>query len=152
MTLIEQKVELSDGSDTFVISYVSSGSGKNGIILLPGALGSVDTNYLPQLKFLPDLLPSYKVIAWDPPGYGKSRPPERVFTKDFLHRDAVLAHALMKAVGFDKYSALGWWDGAKTGIILAAKYPEAVIKLIISGTNSYVLPEELEFYESMYIL
>lgn len=33
-------------------------------------------------------------------------------------------------------------------MILAAKYPSAVNKLIIWGANSYVLPEEIQLYES----
>lgn len=36
-------------------------------------------------------------------------------------------------------------------MILSAKYPEVVTKLIIWGANSYVLPEEIEAYESRLI-
>lgn len=33
--------------------------------------------------------------VWDPPGYGNSRPPERIFTADFYERDARLAAMLI---------------------------------------------------------
>lgn len=33
-------------------------------------------------------------------------------------------------------------------MILSAKYPEIVDKLVVWGANSYVLPEEITAYES----
>lgn len=33
-------------------------------------------------------------------------------------------------------------------MITAAKYPEEVEKLVVWGSNAYVLPEEIEIYES----
>ena len=35
------------------------------------------------------------LIAWDPPGYGLSRPPDRDWSHDFLRRDAEYAARLM---------------------------------------------------------
>jgi valacyclovir hydrolase len=37
----------------------------------------------------------FTVIAWDPPGYGFSRPPVRVYDKDVYKRDADFAAKLM---------------------------------------------------------
>jgi len=37
----------------------------------------------------------FTLIAWDPPGYGFSRPPARVYDKDVYKRDADLAAKLM---------------------------------------------------------
>ena len=47
-------------------------------------------NYLDHNKFT--------IVAWDPPGYGKSRPPDRDFSNGakYLWQDASLAHALMQ--------------------------------------------------------
>lgn len=47
-----------------------------------------------------------------------------------------------------KVSLLGWSDGGITGLILAAKYPTAVNKLVVWGSNSFILPQELEAYKS----
>jgi len=38
----------------------------------------------------------FTLIAWDPPGYGLSRPPERDFTGNYFRRDADLAAKLMQ--------------------------------------------------------
>lgn len=146
----EFQIQIDDDSKlTHTINYIQKGNGSNAVILLPGALGSALTDFLPQIEQLPKLLDNFSIVAWDPPGYGKSRPPERTFPNDFFHRDAFVANALMQQLGFRKYSVLGWSDGGITGLIMAAKYTNAIEKLVIWGSNSYVLPEELDIYESM---
>lgn len=140
----ERKIEVSGTS----INYVQTGAGDKAILLMPGALGSAWTDFRPQIEKLPKQLPDHTIIAWDPPGYGKSIPPQRQFTVDFFERDAESANELMTVLGFRKYSALGWSDGGITGLLLAATYPEMVDRLVVWGSNSYILPEELEIYES----
>lgn len=38
----------------------------------------------------------FTVTAVDPVGYGRSRPPDRVFDKDYAKKDAQIFHSLMK--------------------------------------------------------
>lgn len=132
------------------LHYIKAGeeNGKAALLLMPGALGSGITDFTPQIKSLPKLLPNYTVIAWDPPGYGQSTPPIRQFTKDFFAKDAECAVDLMKTIGYDAFSILGWSDGGITGMILAANYPHAVEKLVIWGANAYITKEETVIYES----
>lgn len=130
------------------INYVKSGQGKKTILLLPGALGSAWTDFKPQIEKLPALLDNYTIIAWDPPGYGLSVPPARTFTTNFFYNDAEDAASLMKSLGYSEYSVLGWSDGGITGIILAAKNPDIIEKLIIWGANAYIAYEETKLYES----
>lgn len=130
------------------INYVKVGTGSRTAFLLPGALGSAWTDFKPQIDKLHLALPSHTIIAWDPPGYGKSSPPYRQFDLDSFQKDADFAHKLMQALGRRTYSVLGWSDGGITGFILAAAQTEAVEKLIVWGSNSYVLPDEMKIYES----
>lgn len=146
----EKYIQLNCNKNTYNINYVRSGHGQNAMILLPVALGSAFTDFKPQIEQLPKLLPNYTIIAWDPPGYGKSMPPKRTFPLDFFERDAFVANTLMQTLDFPKYSILGWSDGGITGIIMAAKFNESIEKLIIWGANSYILPEEVKIYESTY--
>lgn len=149
---IEESVILeSESKEKFKINCVHTGSGPNALILLPGALGTIHTDFQPQIDALPELLDDYTIVAWDPPGYGKSRPPERTFPSGFYHRDAYLADALMRRLGFDKYSIAGWSDGGATGLIMASRYPEAIKKLIVWGAGAYICSSELAFHESEYI-
>lgn len=134
------------------INYVRTGAdgcSQEAVLLMPGALGSAWTDFGPQLKKLPALLPNWTIIAWDPPGYGRSIPPKRTFPVDFFQRDAQDANDLMLELGFSKYSVVGWSDGGITALVLGAKHPDAVEKLVVWGANAYVLPEEIQFYESM---
>nr|XP_053605171.1 valacyclovir hydrolase-like isoform X1 [Plodia interpunctella] len=44
---------------------------------------------------------------------------------------------------------LGWSDGGTTSMIHAAKYQVAVQKLVLWGTNSFMLPHEIELYKNV---
>lgn len=146
---IEEYVILeSESNEKFKINCLHTGSGPDALILLPGALGTIHTDFEPQIDALPELLDNHTVIVWDPPGYGKSRPPGRTFPPGFYHRDAYLADALMRRMGFDKYSVAGWSDGGSTGLVMASRYPDAIKKLIVWGAGTYVCPKELAFCES----
>lgn len=52
----------------------------------PIGTGSGETDFGPQLKGLDKK--RFTVVAFDPRGYGRSRPPDRDFPSDFFHRDA----------------------------------------------------------------
>lgn len=56
--------------------------------------GTIENDFAPQLKSLPKH--EIKVVCWDPPGFGKSRPPPRNYTIDFLRKDAMVAANMMK--------------------------------------------------------
>lgn len=141
----EHKIHVRDAN----INYVRSGSGHNAVLLMPGALGSAWTDFRPQIENLPKILKNSTIYAWDPPGYGKSIPPKRNFTVDFYEKDAQTAKEFMNELSIQKYSLLGWSDGGISAMILSANYPQNVEKLVIWGSNAYVLPSELKIYESI---
>lgn len=95
---------LDDGTK---INYCTSGDGGHVVLLLPGALGTGRSDFTPQLESL-NSSGKLTLIAWDPPGYGKSRPPNRSFPSDFLKRDAQIAQKFMSSLGHEKFSILGW--------------------------------------------
>ena len=121
------------------IHYEKVGNGDHKVLLLPGALGmllgslesarihdklvgSTRTDFLGQLS--PDGLSHEKftMLAWDPPGYGYSRPPERNLKDNYYRNDARIVSKLASQVFGPKccYSVLGWSDGGITALILAA--------------------------------
>lgn len=108
--------------------------------------GSAFTDFKPQIENLPKLLPNFEIIAWDPPGYGKSIPPEKQFTTDFLEKDAETVKELMDVLNVSKFNVLGWSDGGITAMILSGKYPDLVEKLIVFGSNAYIVADELKIY------
>lgn len=124
--------------------YEDRGQGQP-LLLIPGALGTGQSDFGPQLEALP--AEGLRVIAPDPRGYGKSRPPDRAFPLDFYEQDAQDCAALMAAIGCDSYAVGGWSDGAIIGLLLALNQPQRVSKLFIWGGNAYFTPEDIEAYE-----
>ncbi|XP_056270739.1 valacyclovir hydrolase [Pseudoliparis swirei] len=127
--------------------YEQTGGGKHAVLLLPGALGCSRTDFGPQLKSLNK--ERYTVVGWDPRGYGQSRPPARDFPPDFFERDAKDAVDLMKALGFGKFSLLGWSDGGITAMIAAARHPHVIRKLVVWGANAFVSQQDLTLYNAV---
>eukprot|EP01064_Diplonema_japonicum_P007314 TRINITY_DN14967_c1_g1_i1.p1 TRINITY_DN14967_c1_g1~~TRINITY_DN14967_c1_g1_i1.p1 ORF type:complete len:275 (+),score=40.70 TRINITY_DN14967_c1_g1_i1:72-896(+) len=116
------------------------------LLCMPGAMGTAETDFMYQLKGLPE--EGFRVISFDPRGYGKSRPPSRVFPIDFYHIDGADAAGIMEGLGIDEYKLMGWSDGANAAIILASKIPEKIEKLVVFGGNSFVTSEDIEAYEA----
>lgn len=83
----------------------------------------------------------FTIIAIDLPGYGKSRPPERMYSTDSYSLDARTAARLMDKLGYKLYSVLGWSDGAKIALLLAIKHQARIDKLVIWG----VVPNATEY-------
>ncbi|XP_062953705.1 valacyclovir hydrolase [Cynocephalus volans] len=129
------------------LHYQRTGEGEHAVLLLPGMLGSGETDFGPQLENLSKEL--FTVVAWDPRGYGHSRPPDRDFPVDFFERDAKDAVDLMKTLKFQKVSLLGWSDGGITALIAAAKYPSYINKMVIWGANTYVTDTDVKIYEGI---
>ncbi|XP_020284135.1 valacyclovir hydrolase [Pseudomyrmex gracilis] len=139
----ERKIKVDDKE----INYVRVGKGDHPVLLLPGALGTIWTDWKPQIETMD--ADKLTIVAWDPPGYGKSRPPDRTFPDDFFYRDAVYAHNLMKTLGYSIFSLVGWSDGGITSLILAAKYPDSIRKTVVLGANAYIHPDETKIYDDI---
>ena len=134
------------------VYYEQQGSGKHAILCIPGALGTVMSDFSPQLEHFGRADSPYTIVAFDPMGYGSSRPPDRNFaTKPelFFERDAYEGHALMNSLSMPKYSVLGWSDGGISAMFLAARFPEAVQKMVIWGSNAYFTEKDVEIFEKI---
>ncbi|KAG7513275.1 hypothetical protein JOB18_003557 [Solea senegalensis] len=132
------------GVDLF---YETTGTGKHAVLLLPGALGSTRTDFQPQLNSLSR--EKFTIVGWDPRGNGKSRPPERDFPPDFYERDAKDAVGLMKALGFSRFSLLGWSDGGISALIAAAINPDLVHKMVVWGSNAFITQQDIDLYNGI---
>lgn len=129
------------------LNYEVKGTGPHPIICIPGTLGTLD-DFRPQMDYFGRENSGFTIVAFDPRGYGKSRPAKRFEEgKNFLLSDAKDAHTLMQKLSFPKYSVLGWSDGGIVSIFLASEYPDAVQKLIVLGANAYVSKGDEELYK-----
>jgi valacyclovir hydrolase len=111
------------------------------LLLIPGALGTGAGDFSTQIGWFAER--RFQVIAPDPRGYGRSRPPERDYPPDFYLRDAADMFALMSALGHERFSIIGWSDGANIAAIMAARHPERVTRLVVFGGQSFLTAQEI---------
>eukprot|EP01029_Cantina_marsupialis_P021273 TRINITY_DN5072_c0_g1_i1.p1 TRINITY_DN5072_c0_g1~~TRINITY_DN5072_c0_g1_i1.p1 ORF type:complete len:299 (+),score=77.01 TRINITY_DN5072_c0_g1_i1:51-947(+) len=140
--IIREKVKV-NGVD---LHYTKAGEGDDVLLLMPGAMGCAETDFMPQIE---GLSTKHTVIAIDPRGQGNSRPPKREYPKNFFNIDAEDALGLMDALDIEKAILLGWSDGANSASILAGSEPSRIRGLAIWGGNSYVDEDDLELYEKV---
>ncbi|CAG7834833.1 unnamed protein product [Allacma fusca] len=130
----EGKIEV----DGISLHYKETGNGPHTVLCLPGIIGCIQFDFGPILDKMDK--DKFKIVCWDPPGQGKSRPPDRDFSNYFYRRDGNLVMKLMNKLGHDKFSILGWSNGGVTGLCMAADYPTQIHKLVSWGAHSF--PEE----------
>jgi len=129
------------------IHYEKYGTGDHVLLLFPGAMGSTRADFPGQMDRLDHN--KFTIVAFDVPGQGYSRPPDRKYPEGFLHDDADVAWHFVKKLNIPKVSVLGWCYGGATAIIFAAKYPQVVHKLVILNTSVFVTAKDLDFYETI---
>ena len=140
---ISGKIEV-NGVELYFERY---GNGPHAILCIPGALGG-SVFFTPQIKYFGHSGSGYTLIAYDPRGYGRSRPNDRVnLSPLFYVIDAKDAAELMKAMGFKKYSILGWCDGGTCAIIAAAMFPEIVKSIVVWGTHTFLEQRDIDLFE-----
>lgn len=129
------------------LHFEMTGDGNHNVLLMPGPLGCSRTDYGPQLNHFNKL--DFTLIAIDPRGYGQSIPPYRDWPLEFIQRDADDAIELIRKLGLEKVSILGWHDGGVAALIAAAKYPDIVQNLVIWGASAYITQRDMDMYNSM---
>jgi valacyclovir hydrolase len=134
------------GIPGLLMHYEEAGRGTP-LLMIPGALGTGAGDFPAQIGWFAER--HFRVIAPDPRGYGRSRPPERDYPADFYTRDAADMFALMSALGHERFNILGWSDGANIATIMAARHPEKVARLVVFGGQSFLTAEEIAAFNAI---
>jgi valacyclovir hydrolase len=128
------------------LHYEREGAGLP-LLLIPGALGTGQSDFPDQIGWFGAR--GFDVIAPDPRGYGRSRPPARDYPLDFYHRDAADMFALMDRLGHARFAIMGWSDGANVGAIMAAQQPDRVERLVLFGGQSFLTSEDVATFTAI---
>ena len=112
-------------SDGITISYTISGSGQP-IIFMHGNLGSNE-----HFEEMNSLLSGYTVCVPDARSHGKSQKVKRLKFEEMADDVA----RLIRHENMVKPIFYGFSDGGIVGLILAAKYPDLLKELVVSGIN-----------------
>lgn len=121
------------------IYYEEYGSGTP-LFLLHGGFGSIHDFQ----KVIPEFAKYFRVIAVDSPGHGRS---EQADTLSFELMSSYYSH-MIDSLNLDHVDIMGYSDGGITALLLAAKRPDKVKKVVVSGVNSRmdgIKPEVLEY-------
>lgn len=120
------------------IYYEKHGTGRRAILMMPGGTGSIDTDMRPLLSVMSKS--KYTIIAMDPVGYGKSRPPARDYSKgvQLYKMDAAIGVDLMRSLGYSSFDWIGWSDGGRVGLVAAIGFPSRIDRLVIWGSAARV--------------
>nr|CAD7459404.1 unnamed protein product [Timema tahoe] len=129
------------------INYLKVGHGPHTLLCNPGVMGTIWTDFKPQIVSLDKS--KFTLIAWDPPGHGKSRPPDVEYDPDFYNRGAEFTVKFLKALNVGKLSILGWSNGGIQGMIIAAKYPELIEALVLWGAKAYIVKGEVDYLQGL---
>ncbi len=140
-TAAYQKIAL---ATDIAMAYVDRGAGAL-VVLLHGFTGTGVTHFR---NLIDDLAESYRVIAPDLRGYGRSQPPLRDFAPYFYQRDADDVAALIGALGCGPAHVLGFSDGAESALLLAATRPDLVRSVIAWGVSGVISKAMVESVES----
>jgi valacyclovir hydrolase len=125
------------------IYYEEAGSG-DALLLLPGWGGRFD-----ELSVLKDrLAQSFRVIAADPPGSGRSLPQPRTYKPSYYFDDAQAFLAMLQALGVSSAHMVGFSDGGEYELLMAALKPEAVRSIAAWGAAGS-LGQNLEMADAM---
>jgi pimeloyl-ACP methyl ester carboxylesterase len=106
------------------VGYIDEGKGSETIFLIHG-LGS---NAKGWIKTIPVLAETYRVIALDLPGYGKSSKGYYDYSMDFY---AEILKRMMDELGISQAIVAGHSMGGQIAMTMALKYPQRVTRLIL---------------------
>lgn len=122
----------------YSIHYEKKGEGKP-LVILHG-LGNNSQSWRRQLD---QLSKTFKVIAWDAPGYGKSSNQEEEF--QHFSQFADVLKEFIEGLGFESVYLLGHSMGSAIAIDFTSRFPEKVDALILADPtrgSAGVSPEE----------
>ena len=110
------------------IYYEDEGAGE-AILLLPGWGGSIE-EFTPLRQALAR---SYRVIAVDLPGSGRSGPQPREYTATYFQDDARSFIALLERLAVAPAHLIGFSDGGEYSLLMAALRPDIARSIVTWG-------------------
>lgn len=112
--------------DGLKLCYQDVGRGEP-VLLLPGLGTSIDF----WQQNVDALSKDYRVVAVDPPGFGKSAKPDVPYELPWM-ADRIVA--FMDALQLERVSIIGGSMGGHIALLIALKHPQRVDKLVLMGT------------------
>ncbi|KAI6193127.1 putative alpha/beta hydrolase [Aphelenchoides besseyi] len=131
---IEEAMTLIDNQP---IGYQRYGQGPENFLFICGGVGNYKKDFPEHVlrAFDPNL---FTIVCIDPPGYGKSRPPERQQERDRCKKDAKFCLELMKTLNLTPFSVLGWSEGGRTSVHVANQGKSLVKRAVLIALTTRI--------------
>src|SRR5215475_8844445 len=128
------------------IYYEDEGKGEP-VLLLPGFAGRIE-----EFSALREALEaaSYRVIAADLPGSGRSEPQPREYTASYFEDDARSFAALLQHLGTGPANLMGFSDGGEVSLLMAALTPSVARSVVTWGASGTLSDPDGHLREAMY--
>lgn len=128
------------------IYYEEYGNG-DPVLLLPGFAGSIE-----EFSALRDALvaASYRVIAADLPGSGRSEPQPRRYTATYFEDDARSFVALLHHLAVGPAHMLGFSDGGEVSLLMAALTPDVARSVVAWGASGMISDPDRRLRDATY--
>ncbi len=101
------------------------------VLLVPGAQVAHGRVWKMQSPFLAR---HYRTVVYDPRGAGKSDRPATDYGKEALVGDAL---AVADELSVDRFSIVAISGGARPAVVLAARYPDRIVSVVLIGGSLY---------------
>jgi valacyclovir hydrolase len=140
MTVDENPISIIEGKEFIKdrdIGYCKYGNGPMKCLFICGGVGCYKKDY-PESVLRAFKESEVTIICIDPPGYGTSRPPDRVQEVNRCKMDSEYCIELMKALNQTPFVCLGWSEGGRTAVHVAANGKALVTHLILLATSTRV--------------
>jgi pimeloyl-ACP methyl ester carboxylesterase len=120
------------------------GSGKETLLLLPGLLGAISSQWR---IFLDPLASQYRIVLMDFRGHGLSGNEATELRPDRILQDIV---GLLDNLGINQMHVAGYSLGGYMGLMLALNQPRRVSTLLLHATKFYWTQEAVEKTKSQF--
>ena len=111
------------------IHYMLYGSGNaDAVLLLHGGLGAAE-DFGAQIEAL---AASYKVVAIDSRGHGRSTDDDQPYGYHLMASDVM---GVMDSLGIERAAVVGWSDGGNIGLDMAINNPDRLTRVFALGAN-----------------
>ena len=120
-----------DGSDINFEQYGSADAHKPHLLLLPGLLGAISSQWRPFLKPLAE---QYQLLLVDLRGHGRSQNNAPTLNITQMADDLI---GLLDALNIERLHVAGYSLGGYLGLMLAMRQPRRITSLLMHGTKFY---------------
>lgn len=125
----------SDGSEINFEQYGSNDASKPNLLLLPGLLGAISSQWRPFLKPLSE---SYRLLLVDLRGHGRSQNNAPTLNINQMLEDLA---GLLDRLNIERLHIAGYSLGGYLGLLLAINQPRRVATLLMHATKFYWTPD-----------